>query len=149
MRPVLLLAFAAAALAGCGEVSGEDPTPHGDVTDVGSEVRLVAVDRADLVLYVSNQSFEDKEVRLTVAVDTVTVVDGDFAVEDQHHWVSFPLDLSPGAHEIRANADSGAELSESFRVPGDKARYAIIDHWGEDDEAELSWSFHRRPVAFG
>lgn len=143
------LLLALAALAGCGPDEGVDPTPHPDVTGADAEVGLVGKDEADLVLYVSNQSFDDEEVRLAVAVDDVTVVDGDFHVEDQHNWVSFPLALSPGEHEITAESDSGARLSESFEVPGDQPRFAILDHWGEGDSSDLTWSFHRKPVAFG
>jgi hypothetical protein len=119
------------------------------VTEADADVRLVKTEQADLVLYVSNQSFDDEKVRLAVAVDGVTVVDGDFYVEDQHNWISFPLSLSQGDHEVTAEADSGVSMSESFRVPGDETRYAVIDHWGEDDSADLSWSFHREPVGFG
>ncbi len=119
------------------------------MTAADADVKLVEKEQADLVLYASNQSFDDEKVRLTVAVDGVTVVDGDFHVEDQHNWISFPLSLSPGVHEVTAKSDSGAALSESFRVPGDKSRYAVIDHWGEDDSADLSWSFQRQPMAFG
>jgi hypothetical protein len=134
--------------AGCGDPRGTDPTPHAEITSPGGDVALVEKAEADLVLYVSNQSFDDEEVRLSVEVDGVTVVDGDFHVEDQHNWISFPLRLPRGAHEVSAEADSGASLDASFRVPGDATRYAILDHWGEGSSAELTWSFHRRPVGF-
>ena len=147
--PALGCALVSWSLAGCGAARGTDPAPHSDVTATDAEVRLVERAEADLVLYVSNQSFDDEEVGLLVVVDGVTVVDGDFHVEDQHNWISFPLDLSPGAHEITAESDSGATLSESFEVPGDQPRFAIVDHWGEGDSADLTWSFHRKPVAFG
>lgn len=149
LAPALALALAPWALVGCGEAQGVDPTPHPEVTAADADVKLVEKELADLVLYASNQSFDDEKVRLTVAVDGVTVVDGDFHVEDQHNWISFPLSLSPGVHEVTAKSDSGAALSESFRVPGDKTRYAVIDHWGEDDSADLSWLFQRQPMAFG
>jgi len=60
------------------------------VTASDSEVHLVGPDDADLLLYVSNQSFEDENVRLKLDVDGVTVVDGEFRVEGQHHWIRFP-----------------------------------------------------------
>ena len=104
---------------------------------------------ADLVLHVSNQSFDDEEVRLSVTIDGVTVVDDDFHVEGQHNWVDFPLALSSGRHEITAESDSGATLRESFEVPPDKKRYAVIDHWTEKDSADLTWLFQRQPVGFG
>ena len=101
------------------------------------------------MLFASNQSFDEEQVRLTIAVDGVTVVDGDFHVEGQHNWVGFPLSLSPGAHKITAESDTGATLSESFQVPGDKERYAVIDHWGDASKAELTWLFQRQPIGFG
>lgn len=133
---------------GCGEPEGVDPAPHAEATADDAAVRVVDEDQADLVLYASNQSFDDESVRLTISVDGVTVVDGDFHVEDQHNWISFPLSMSPGVHEITAESDSGATLRESFGVPGGKARYAVIDYWGEGDAAELTWLFQRQPVAF-
>lgn len=143
----LVFAFASWALVGCGEAQGVDPTPHPEVTAADAAVRLVAEDQAVMVLRASNQSFDDEKVRLTIAVDGVTVVDGDFHVEDQHN--SFPLSLSSGGHEVTAESDSGAALRESFQVPGDKPRYAVIDYWTEDDSTDLTWLFQRQPVAFG
>jgi hypothetical protein len=141
-------ALAPWALVACGEAQGVDPSPHPEVTAAQSEVRLVDEGQADLMLFVSNQSFDEEQVRLTVAVDGVPVVDGDFHVEGQHNWVGFPLSLSPGVHQITAESDTGATLSESFRVPGNKPRYAVIDHRGDDDSAELSWLFQRQPIGF-
>jgi hypothetical protein len=145
----LALGISGGALAACGESHGADPAPHPEVTAARSEVRLVDKEHADLLLYASNQSFDDESVRLTVAVDGVTVVEDDFPVEGQHHWVTFPLGLSPGVHEVTAESETGATLSESFRVPGGRPRYGVIDHWGEHGSAELTWSFQRRPIAFG
>ncbi len=147
--PALALAVAAWALVSCSEAQGVDPSPHADVTAAPAAVRLVGEKQADLLLYVSNQSFDDERVRLTVEVDGITVVDGDFHVEDQHNSVSFPLSMSRGVHHITAESDSGATLRESFQVPGDKTRYAVMDYWTEDDAPDLTWEFHRQPVGFG
>ncbi|HET6563729.1 MAG TPA: hypothetical protein VFG72_17805 [Marmoricola sp.] len=126
------------------------------MTAADAPVALVDEAEADLVLIVSNQSFDDDEVRLTVTIDGVRVVDGDFHVEDQHNWISFPLSLPSGRHEVIAQSDSGATLRESFEVPRTKASYAIIEHWTEDDSAksagasvELTWQFQRQAPAFG
>jgi len=82
------LALAAWAITACS--GSGDPTPHPQVTASDSEVHLVGPDDADLLLYVSNQSFKDENVRLKLAVDGVMVVDGEFRVEGQHHWIRFP-----------------------------------------------------------
>ncbi len=145
----LALALSLWALVGCGEAQGVDPAPHPEVTAADAAVRLVSEAEADLILFVSNQSFDDEEVRLTVMIDAVTVVDGDFHVEGQHNWVSFPLTLSSGGHEITAESDSGATLRESFQVRRGKTRYALIDHWTEDGSADLTWQSQWQPMAFG
>ena len=121
------------------------------MTAADAEVRVVEEKQANLVLYVSNQSFDDEEVRLTVEVDGFTVVDGDFHVEDQHNWIKFALRMAPGTHNVTAEAASGAAFSEAFQVPGDEARFAVIDYWGKDDHdpREFSWFIQREPVAFG
>jgi len=75
----IALALAAWAITACS--GSGDPTPHPQVTASDSEVHLVGPDDADLLLYVSNRSFEDENVRLKLAVDGVMVVDGEFRVE--------------------------------------------------------------------
>lgn len=142
------LGSALMSLAACGDSAGDDPRPSPEVTGSASDIRIVAAEDADLVLWISNQSFDDKTVWLEVAVDGVTVVADDFAVEGQHNWFQFPLQMSVGAHEITAESDSGAQLRESFRVPGDESRHAVIDHWGKRGTAELTWMFQREPLAF-
>ncbi|GAB3257032.1 hypothetical protein GCM10027562_19500 [Arthrobacter pigmenti] len=57
----LVLILALWALVGCGGGQGVDPSPHPEVTASGSAVRLVGAEEADLLLYVSNQSFNDEE----------------------------------------------------------------------------------------
>lgn len=126
-----------------------DPAAHPEVTATDAAVRLVGETEADLILYVSNQSFDDEEVRLIVTIDEVTVVDGDFHVEDQHNWVSFPLELPSGGHEVTAESDSGTTLRESFEVRRDRTSYAAIEHWTEDGSADLTWLVQRQPIGFG
>jgi hypothetical protein len=132
--------------AGCGASGAADPVPHPNLTAGDAPVELVDESEADLVLHVSNQSFDDEEVRLTVVIDGVTVVDGDFDVADQHNWVTFPLSVPSGGHEISAESDSGATLRESFEVPHGTTRYAVIDHWTDDGSATLTWEFRRQPI---
>lgn len=157
MRPGLALtAIVSMALLGCGGTAGDDPTPHADITSADATVALVDESEADLVLIVSNQSFDDDEVRLTVVVDGATVVEDDFHVEDQHTYIHFPLDLPSGPHEVVAESDSGATLRESFEVPGNEKRYAIIGYWTEDDSpdtddppVDLTWELLDQQPAFG
>lgn len=159
---VLLLTLTLWVLVGCSSetdgsvasdapevVAGSDPALHREASAQGAAVRVVGEAEADFILYVSNQSFDDKEVRLTVAVDGVTVVDDDFHVEGQHNWVQFPLALPPGAHEVTAESDTEATLRESFKTPKGETRYAVIDHWTKrNGSGDLTWRFQRQVMAF-
>ncbi|GGO72134.1 hypothetical protein [Nocardioides deserti] len=148
--PLALVALVAGLLplvAGCGQEEPAGGSPDAAPPTTGP-IRLVAAEDADLHLYVSNQSFDDPDVRITVEVDGVLVVDDDFAVEGQHTWISFPLALPPGAHRVTATSDSGAELKQSVRVPRGEDRYAVVEHWTEAGEHVLTWFAQREPIGF-
>ena len=141
-------------LAGCGAQGA--PVTKGQPTSTAApsptaEVRVVDEKAADLQLWVSNQSFVDDPVRLTISIDGVELVERSFAVEGQHNWILFPVALAPGWHEVVAVSDTGAELRETFRVPRDGQRYAVLDYWNYPDDKHgrhFTWMVQDEPVAF-
>ena len=156
-RLLVVLAVAVSFLAGCGDdavvearpAAGGTPTTGTSTTGTPADVRVVGEDEARLRLFVSNQSFVDDPVRVTVAIDGVPVVDQDLVVEGQHTWVDFPLALPPGRHELVATSGTGARLTERFRT-GEQTRYAVINYWNYEDEDGrfLDWRIQDDPVAF-
>jgi hypothetical protein len=116
-----------------------------------ADVKVVDEEEADLHLWISNQSFADDPVEITVQVDGVEVVDEPFDVESQHNWVLFPLELSPGRHVVTATSDTGAEFRQEFRTPKNHDdRYAVLDYWNYEDKEgrHFTWMVQREPVAF-
>lgn len=79
-------------------------------------------------LYVSNQSFEDPTVGITITIDGEVVVDEDFDVEGQHNWVSFEPDVAPGVHILHAASSTGAEFTTEFTMPDGEPRWAVVDY---------------------
>ena len=125
-----------AAIAGCTGESSEPPTepPTGN-----GVVSLVDdAEQADLLLYVSNQSFEDEVVGITVAIDGVVVVDQDFDVEGQHNWVEFPIALPAGEHTVTATSGTGAEGSQELTLPEGEQRWVVVDYWYYPDQGDGS-----------
>lgn len=100
-------------------------------------------------LYVSNQSFEDPYVRITIKIDGQVVVDEDFDVEGQHNWVTFTPDITPGDHTLEAVSDTGAELRVSFTLPDGEPRWAVVDYWYYPDEGPRSFIFDISDQAIG
>lgn len=91
----------------------------------------------EVLLWVSNQSFEDDSVSVTITVDGQPAVADEFKVESQHNWVGFYLrGLAPGEHQVSARSDTGVELDGSFTLPADAPRWLVLDYWFYRDGPE-------------
>jgi hypothetical protein len=143
-----------AALASCGDGStapvAEAGEPSEESTTTQAPITVASEADADLHLWISNQSFIDDPVGVTVEIDGVEVVRQEFAVEGQHNWVLFPIDLPPGMHVVTATSDTGVRMREKFRIPRQADRYAVVDYWNYDDPdgRHFTWRLQREPVAF-
>jgi hypothetical protein len=132
---VLMIAVVGLSAAGCGT-----DTQRGVVLDPSSPL---AVERGaplgqqqstpapgEVKLWVSNQSFDDDPVRLTVSIGETRIIGDDFDVEGQHNWIAFDIHgLEPGVHTISAESDTGARFAGEFTVPGDEPRWLVLDYW--------------------
>lgn len=118
----LPLALASWALVGCGDAKGVDPTPRPAVTAAAAAVRLVDKEEANLVLYASIQSFDD------------------VGLGGRRHRRErrLPPEPVPGRSRDHRGVRFRATLRESFEVPGDKPRFAVIDYWTKGDSTELT-----------
>ena len=152
MRCLALVAAVLCGVTACtiGAESGETvlrvtPLPE------DPEIHLTTDDEPPLTLYVSNQSFEDDPVLLTVNIDGVPLVDGRFYVEGQHNWLAAPIDLPNGEHTITASSDTGATLTEIFETSPQQRLWAVLDYWYYPTEGprELTWYVSDEPVGFG
>ncbi len=103
-------------------------------------------------LWVSNQSFEDDPVAITIQVDGETIVADSFFVEGQHNWFAFDVaGLQPGVHSIVAESDTGARIEGSFTLPDGESRWLVADYWHYPEESEgphFTFSESDRPVGF-
>jgi len=135
VRSVLMTALVAA----CGAPAAE-PTQH-----------LPKTETPNLTLYVSNQSFDKATVDIRVRIDDQLAITGDFAVEGQHSWHAFDLELADGAHVLEvASRDSSATLEVPFTLTGRK--YGVVDFWYDEDNVELpehfGWFMTNEPPMF-
>lgn len=152
-------------LAGCGgfaRSTNQPPPPaRGSATatpvasypppvETPAAIRLVDEDLADLHLWVSNQSFEDDRVTVTVSIDGTRLVDQPFDVQGQHNWVLFPVKLPAGSHEVTATSQTGAETHQRLTMPEKGRRYAVIGYWRDPgrDGPHLDWLVRSHPIGF-
>jgi hypothetical protein len=139
----LLLALAVLALAGCG-TSTPEPPPVAE-----GPPPLEQSKEGNFTLYVSNQSFERRNVDIHLLIDGRPAVDGVFAVENQDNWIEYRFDLEDGQHSLRAESlDGDAVLDLGFKVRG--KRWAVVDYWCCNDPSEPKFTFmvQSNPIAF-
>ena len=103
-----------------------------------------------VTLYVSNQSFDDPSVGITITIDGAVVADQDFDVEGQHNWIEFDLDLTAGDHRLIAMSDTGTELVVDFSTELDLPRWAVISYWwyAEEGAANFTFDISDEPLGF-
>ena len=113
-------------------ITSFDTTADSNVGDPQAEPEA-----GQVKLWVSNQSFEDDPVAITVEIDGVQVVDDSFEVGGQHNWFSFMIDgLEPGEHTLSATSDTGATFEATFTLPPDEPLWMVVDYWYYPDDAE-------------
>jgi hypothetical protein len=121
-------------------------TPRGWDPSTGTwcDIRRPEPEPPPLTLHVSNQSFEDSSVHITVTLDGETVVDDSFDVRDQHHVVTFELDIGPGEHELVATSNTGVEHEAAFTTADGEPVWLALLYWYYPDD-----DTHPRQFTFG
>lgn len=83
---------------------------------------------ANLILYVSNQSFAISPVDIQISIDGKPVVRQHFDVENQHTWQIFEFSFGLGKHQLSATSSKGeATITQTFEVVG--KHWAVLDYW--------------------
>lgn len=129
--------------------SGGVPSYHVEIRDF-TPIDPAVMDRTPLgiALIVSNQSFDDPEVGLSVTVDGDVVIERSFAVEGQHTFVSYRLPLEPGDHQMVIRADTGATHERVISL-GAERRYLAVSYWGGDSSSPDAFSVDESDEPFG
>ena len=82
--------------------------------------------------WVSNQSYTDKNVDITVALNDVVIIDRTFHVGDQHNYIEHRIQLDEGTHRLDAFTvidGKNIELSEDLSIEPGQQRYAGLSYW--------------------
>lgn len=129
-------------LTGCGGTQPKTPqvgSPgHAPATGQpdGPERAAGSGELVPVGLSVSNQSFDDPTVELTIKIDGKIVMDQQLEVDSQHTWVGIELALPAGDHELVATSDSGLKDAFTFSIPEDEPRYLTVAYWWYSHENE-------------
>lgn len=91
----------------------------------------------EVKLWLSNQSFTDDPVAVSIVIDGEPALDADLEVMGQHNWIPFEVGgLNPGLHTITARSDTGAEFTGTFTLPAGEPRWLVLDYWFSPGDVE-------------
>lgn len=114
------------------------------------EAQPTQVAGANVFVDVSNQSFDDPDVHITMRVADLTPIDASFPVEGQHHWVGYQLRLAPGDHALEFTSDSGAAHTVEITVPDDAPVYVFTNYWADaETPPHFQSGVSDEPFAYG
>jgi hypothetical protein len=123
-------------LSGCSSIQVPAPLAGAD-TDAGGA-------RHEIVLYVSNQTYEIDPVDILVTVDRRIVAQGKFQVGDGHNWRKFAFSVPDGRHQIIASSQRGkAMLDVICNVRANE--WLVLNYWGR---GHLQLGFYEEAVIF-
>jgi hypothetical protein len=88
---------------------------------------------ANVVLWVSNQSYVDEKVRIVIDVDRAEVVNRKFGVEQLQDWQQFRLKVPPGKHTLDVRGGEDGHLVRQVLAPAAGPRYVVIAYWREPE----------------
>lgn len=143
------LALSTSVLASCTS-DGESDADRSAPAPMPQEAQPTEVEGANVFVDVSNQSFDDPDVHITMRLGDLVPVDASFPVEGQHHWVGHQLRLQPGDHLLEFTSDSGAVHALALVVPADAPVYITVSYWADaETPPKFQSSVSDEPFAYG
>jgi hypothetical protein len=87
----------------------------------------------EVKLYISNQSFVDPQVDITVHFDGDGLFSHTLDVGNQPMWIETRIKAPAGLHEIVAISDTGAEIRATVEFEEGKPKYVVLNYWGANE----------------
>ena len=124
------------------------------------DITVSADGTSDLTLYVTNQSYVDRNVDISVMLDGAVIIDRGFRVGDQHNHIEHRIRLDDGTHSLEATTvvdGEPVELSEEFTINSNQQRYAVLSYWHYEptragdtsfDPPQLNFEIRDDPIGF-
>jgi len=117
---------ATAVVASCALVLGVAAC-SGGATSATTALTVPRNEASFLILYVSNQSFEEGSVGILVEIDDVIVVDDEFSAAGELLGTEFNIPLDSGVHTIEAVSSTGASYAGEIDM-SDTTRWVVLDY---------------------
>lgn len=125
------------------EIGGEsqsenigEPVPDGNLYTSGDGTYSEEKEKnANIIVMVSNQSFDVPDVRMSGTVDGLHIFDDDYSVGDQHQYAYYYVYTSPGEHEFEILAND-ISIKETVTIIEEEPLWICFSYWNSENEDE-------------
>lgn len=93
-------------------------------------------DEANLVLLITNQSFETPKIKLEGIIDDGIVFNGKYKVKDQHEVTNYYVKLPAGKHTLKV-ASEDANLEDEFEIKEEDKLWIAVSYWSFEDKESI------------
>jgi len=124
------------------------PEPRPQVVDKGALID--ESESGNVILYVSNQSYTLSPVDISVSIDDQPLLSAEFRVVDQHNYVRYQFDWTPGVYVLRATSEKGSVFLEQTVEIADQA-WGFVGFWYDpprQQEKVFTVFFQDEPIGF-
>lgn len=92
---------------------------------------------SDLVLILTNQSFNLEKVDITVFIDGQELINQACETLDQHKGYYYYFNIV-GAHTLRIELGNGYEIEKVLIINDESTRWVLISNWGNLDKSQVT-----------
>ncbi|MEN8040769.1 MAG: hypothetical protein ABFR95_04630 [Actinomycetota bacterium] len=102
----------------------------------GTPPTTMVVTPPQINVFVSNQSYADPLIDVTIEIDGEVVVSDTFDVGNQHDWHEFAVELGLGEHTMIVTSGTGVREAATFTIEEDSPLFAVVAFWGAEEDLD-------------
>lgn len=103
-----------------------------------------AENQSNFIVILSNQSFENTKVNLTVFIDGNKLISQDCKTENQHTGYYYYYNLV-GTHIVKVMSDDGQEVQKTITFDENIPLWVMMSYWGDGESAKIDFNIMDSP----
>lgn len=105
---------------------------------------IEAETQSNFIVILSNQSYENTKVKLTVFIDGNKLISQDCKTENQHTGYYYYYNLE-GTHIVKVVSEDGQEVQKTITLDKNIPLWVLMSYWGDGDSAEINLNIMDSP----
>lgn len=105
---------------------------------------IEAENQSNFIVILSNQSYENTKVNLTVLIDGNELISQDCKTENQHTGYYYYYNLE-GTHIIKVVSEDGQEVQKTVSLDENIPLWVLVSYWSDGERAKIELNIMDSP----